>query len=274
MSTAHPRRTVDDPHLAHSVREAERAFGVEVEIDARAESIHKFGHNAAVVQTATGFTLWSSGTDIAHETYVADGVNSIDSISSGAVGDTQIITVVGHTSIVDNHGVTKRVSVTQNVTLTGTTRAPLATPLNRVERAFNIGATNLAGIVYVYENGALTAGKPQTVADIHLEIASGNQSSKCALSVDSSELLIITDLQLGVLTKQAAVAAVALEVRELGSVFRTRMIFAVDQGGIEYDFVPYLLIGADTDVRLTAISSSASATDVAGTIFGYFANIV
>jgi hypothetical protein len=268
----HPRITIDDPHLSHALREIGRLYGVKADVEARAESLHKFGHNPVVGSTSTAYTLWKTGADDDHETYVADAVNSIDRISCAAAA-TQTVVVEGHTSATDNHGVTGKTFVSQEVTLNGTTKVVLATPLNRVQRAFNSGTTDLGGAVYIYEDTDIVTGKPSNTAKIHLTIDESNQSEKGSFSIAKNEILIGTDVHLGVLKKTTAVAEVALQVREQGKVFRTRMVFAVNQGGIEYDFVPYLIFPANADLRLVAVASTTS-VDVAGTIFGYYADIV
>ena len=270
----HPHRRIEDPHLSHSLREINRIYGVRVDVEARAQSLHKFGHNTDVGQDETGYTVWETGADDPHETFVADLVNSIDSISSGEAGDGQVMVVQGHTSTTNSAGETVKTFVSQEVTLNGTTRVPLGTPLNRVQRAYNDGTTTLAGRVYIYENGDLTAGKPQTTTDIHLTVDPvSNQSEKAALSLASTEYLIMTHMHFGVLERTSATVEVSLQVRLQGKIFRTRETFAAGQGGADYDILPYMVFPPNCDIRLTSISS-ANTTEVAGSISGYYADIV
>ena len=44
----HPHRIVEDPHLTHVIREAQRLYGVVLDVEGRAQSLHKFGHNTDV----------------------------------------------------------------------------------------------------------------------------------------------------------------------------------------------------------------------------------
>jgi len=268
----HPHRIIEDPHLTHAIREAQRLYGVVLDVEGRRQSLHKFGHNSDVGQDETGYTVWETGADDPHETYVADLVNSIDSISSGEAGDGHVMVVQGHTSTSVN-GVTRKTFVSQEVTLNGTTRVPLGTPLNRVQRAYNDGTTTLAGRVYIYENGDLTAGKPQTTTDIHLTVdPTSNQSEKAAISVAKNEYVILSHLHLGVLERTAATIEVSLQVRLQGKIFRTRETFAADAGGADYDMTPYMIFPANCDVRLITISS-ANSTEVAGSFSGYYADV-
>ena len=270
----HPHRIIEDPHLTHVIREAQRLYGVVLDVEGRAQSLHKFGHNTDVGQTESGFTLWETGEDEAHETYVADEANLIDSISSAAAGDDHVMVVQGYTSAADNHGVVGKTFVSQEVTLNGTTRVALTTPLNRVQRAYNDGSTTLAGRVYIYENGDLTTGKPDVTTDIHLTVApAANQSEKAALSVAKDEYLILSHMHLGVLERTSATADVSLEVRLQGKFWRNRETFAVGQGGADYDIVPYMLFPPNCDIRLTAVAS-ANTTEVAGSLSGYYANVL
>jgi hypothetical protein len=270
MSDSHPVRVVDDPHLEQARRVIQSTYGDVVSVTKKAKNLLKFGRNPNV--PTTGATLWATGQDDAHETYVADGVNSIDTISS-ATTDTQVIKVEGHTSTTDNHGVTRKTFVVQSVTLTGTTKALLPTPLNRVTRAYNTGSTDLADEVYIYEDTAIVAGKPTDTSKIHLTIAHHNQSEKASTSLSSQDYWLITEMHAYVLEKTSAWADIGLEVREQGGVFRHHAVVAATSGGVDYHIVPYIIIPPNADIRLVATASGAS-IDVAGLINGYLAIVV
>ena len=205
----------NDPKIYHAIQVINSTYGVDVSIDSKKKDLLKFGRNTAVNTASTGYTIWATGSDQAHETYVAANTNSIDSISSAAA-DTQQITVEGHTESGGN-----KTFVVQNVTLTGTTRAALSTPLNRCTRAYNNGTTNLTGPVYIYENTAITTGKPNDTTKIHLTIPGGkNQSEKASTSLSSQDYWIVTGVYADVFTKTSAFADVSLQIRLNGKVFR------------------------------------------------------
>lgn len=245
-------------------------FGDTVSVDEKKNNLLKFGRNTNVGSASTGYTIWYTGQDNAHETYVAANTNSIDSISSASGSDTIAVTVEGHT---ESGG--DKTFVSQSVTLTGQTRAALNTPLNRVTRVYNESSTDLVGEVYVYENTSLTSGKPTDTTKIHLTVPAGkNQSQKASTSLSSVDYWIVTSFRGSVLEKTAAFADVALQVRRSGQVFREiEDVAASEAGSGIFRFEPYLIVSKNADVRLVAISDSTS-RDVSGSIQGYLAKVI
>jgi len=266
----HPFRTINDPYLAQAERIIQTEFGFSVSVEEKVKNIFKFGRNPAVGTAATAYTLWATGQDQAHEIYPAEAVNSIDSISSDEAADGQVMVVEGHTEAIDNHGVARKTFVEQEVTLNGVTRVALPTALNRVSRLYNNGSVDLAGEVFVYENTALTAGKPTDTTKIHLTILRDNQSEKAATTLSDTDFWIITEVHTGVLNKTAAFADISLQIRRRGKVFRTVGTFPAANGGGDFHLVPYLIVPNNADVRLIAVASGAT-TDVAGSMNGYVA---
>lgn len=89
-------RAVDsEPRIQQAINEIYATYGDVVSVGQKAKSLTKFGRN---VEVGTSFsTIWFTGQDQANETYVADNVNSIDSISSSSGSDTMQVTIEGHT---------------------------------------------------------------------------------------------------------------------------------------------------------------------------------
>jgi len=203
-----------------------------------------------------------------HETYVA--ANTITHIASATAGDTEIVKLEGHT--VDGSG--DFTFVIQSVTLAGQTKTALGTPLARVTRCYNTGATDLVGAVYIAEDVTFTAGVPQTDTAIHAIVRAGkNQTEKCATTLSSVDYWIITHAYMDVLEKTAAFASTELQVREKGSVFLQKVAFAASSGThTSFSFDPYLIAPANSDVRLVAVADGAS-TDVGGGIQGFLATV-
>lgn len=141
-----------------------------------ASKINKFGA-APDFDTGDGeVTVWDGAEDAtAWElmNYVYSTTADIDSISSDNAGDTQDIEIQG----LDTNGAL----TTQTITLQGQTRVPLTTNLKRVFRAKNVGSTDLAGHVFVYVNGTLTGGIPNTNADIRAIIHPENNQTEMAI---------------------------------------------------------------------------------------------
>jgi len=136
--------------------------------------VHKFG-NAPDFDTTDGeVTIWDGANDagINRMTYIYSTTADIDSMSSTSAGDTQNIEIQGLDANYD--------LVTQTVALTGQTRKAI-TPLLRIFRAKNVGATNLAGRVFIYVNTAIVTGTPTDTTQIRLKIGIGNNQTEMAL---------------------------------------------------------------------------------------------
>lgn len=256
-----------DPEYRLAIAQIKTLTGDDVRVTTGALGLLKFG--TATVSTANQ-TVATLGDGEVHETYVSD--NLIDRISSESAADTQDVTVQGHT-IAD--GVFTYVS--QTVTLTGQTPVALPTPLARTQRAFvaETETTSLVGPVWVYQDGAVTGGKPTDDTTIHLSINAGNnQTRKAASTLSDGQYLIVTSVTATVLRAQAAAVDFAWEYRAPGSVFRTAFVYAVNSAGASYivrPFRPFLIARPNGDIRVTA-SSSANNTPIAATYQGIYAN--
>jgi len=264
-----PLNSIDsDPLIADALNRILADYGDSVSVKNKAKSLLKFGLNPNVGTSRA--TIWYTGQDQANETYVADNVNSIDTVSSNSGSDTEVVTVEGHTMTGGN-----RTFVVQNITLLGQNKATLATPLNRCSRLYHAGqsATNLVGEIYVYEDTAIVSGKPSDTTKIHLTVAAGrNQSEKASTSLASTDYWIVTGFRGSVIEKTAAFADVALEVRPVGGVFReVEDVTASNNAAGILQFAPYLIIPKNSDVRLVAVADGAG-TEVSGSTQGFLAS--
>ncbi len=257
-----------DPLIADALNRILADYGDTVSVKNKAKSLLKFGRNTNVGSVSTGYTIWWTGQDQTHETYVADNINSIDTLSSSSGSDTMQVTVEGHTMTGGN-----RTFVTQNKTLVGQGKATLDTPLNRLTRIYVSGGTsNNVGEIYGYEDTSLTSGKPTDTTKIHITVPVGkNQSEKASTSLSSTDYWIITNFEGSLVEKTSSFADIELQVREVGSVFRPRNDVVADGSGGSYNFKPYLIIPPNADVRLIAVSDSTS-REVSGSIQGFLAN--
>ena len=191
-----------------------------------------------------------------------------DTISSTSAADDQDVKIEGQT---ESGGV--RTFVVQSATLNGQNKVTLDTPLNRVTRLYNNDTTELAGTVYVYEDGDITAGVPNDTSTVHLRVPAGaQQSRKASTSLSSVDYWIITEFYCDYLEKTGAnFAEVTLEIREYGKVFLPVADIGIGTGeSSRLVFEPYVIAPALSDVRLVAVASAAS-QDISGGIVGYLA---
>lgn len=138
--------------------------------------INKFGATPDVDTATDPQDVWDAAPQTFSEdagVYTFSSTDDIDSISSSDAADSGVITVQGLDGNWDFHS--------QEVTLNGQTRVALSKALIRVFRAFNNSATATAGDIYVYVNGAITLGVPDTKADIRAKVLITSQQTEMAL---------------------------------------------------------------------------------------------
>lgn len=187
---------------------------------------HKFG-NAPDFDTADGeVTVWDGaedGTTWELMNYVFSTTADIDSISSSSASDTQKIVIEGLDSDWN--------LVSQTITLNGQTRVALTTNLIRVFRAFNDNSVNLVGHVFVYVNGAITGGIPDTNADIRAIIDPDNQQTEMAVyTIPNDKRAYIRDWYMSTSGGNKASSYVfKLKSRNYNKIFRTKHSSAMDQ---------------------------------------------
>lgn len=242
-------------------------YGDTVSVSEKTKTLLKFGRNENVGTSPATIMALPSG--ISNETYVTG--NTIDKVSSSNAGDTQTITIEGHTLSGGN-----LTFVTQTATLNGQNKVTLSTPLARCNRALNTGTTDIAGTVYFYVDGAITGGVPNTGSTVKLIIPAGqNQSQKAATSISSIDYWIITSYYASVLEKVSAIADIQLQIRELGKTFRTRANIGVssESGLVRLDLDVPIIVPKNSDVRLVATASGTN-IDISGGIVGYLALVL
>ena len=253
-----------DPWLQHAKEIIFADYGVRVSESSKNKDLLKFGRSDQVQTTNT--TLMTLPTGTFNETYVS--ANSITSIVSTSGSDTTTVMVEGHT--ISGSDLT---FVSQSVTLTGQTAATLSTALARVTRIYASGSDDLVGVISVCETDTYSSGVPNTPAGVHCQVRAGeNQSEKASTSISSVDYWVITHARVELLEKTASNIDADLEIRLAGKVWRKviNMTCSADHDGI-VDFLPYLIIPPNSDVRLVA-RSNANGKSVSGAIFGVLLN--
>jgi hypothetical protein len=191
--------------------------------------VRKFGYNPAVT-TATGHIYEWGGVAILARLYTfsADGVADIDRLSSDDSLDAGIeITIEG----LDINGD----EVSQTIALDGAdaeTPVALTTSLWRVNRAYNSDNQDLVGNIYIFVNGATTAGVPNDDTAVRGYISIGNgQTLQAIYTVPNGKTGYMYTLNTSIIKKQAAFATFTAQARQFGGVKRTQDIFGLSTTG-------------------------------------------
>ena len=249
---------VDDPWTSQAIRQVFANDGAAISVTQKKTSLLKFGENEAV-GTSEAEVMTFAGSEVA-ETLLTD--NLITHFSSTDAGDAVAIEVQGHT--ISGNDLT---AVTQTVTLVGQTKTALTTPLARVQRVKNAGATNLAGDVHVYEDVAISGGKPTDDSKNHIICPSAeNQTLKAKASTASDEYLFVTSIYGSINKKTAGYAILRFKTREPGGVWQTKFKRSTSTtgGSLDFEIKPYFVIPPNTDIALTAEADSTNTPVAAG----------
>lgn len=256
-----------DRFITFAEAEILKTYGDRVSVLAKNKTLRKFGRNTAV--GATYETIWRTGGD---ETIPTS--NIIQYVTSSDNGDTQTIVIEGHTINASN----ELTFVTQTATLTGQATTTLTTALRDVTRLYNSSTTAFAGTIYVYEDGPMEAGVPQTAADIHLSVVEGNQSEKAATAISNTDYIIVKGVQCFVFTKTAETVEFTLEYRRLttdGPLAWRRIYNTVASNDSAYNeyFDPPFILPKNSDIRMRSKSDGTS-VDVGCSFDGYLASVI
>ena len=243
-----------------AAQEILESYGEQIII--KPKSLHKFGRTTDA-DANTQRTVWL-GTEV-NETYVT--TNAIDTVSSSDAGDDQVLAIEGHT--VSGTGADQEFTfVTQTATLNGQTKVTLGTPLARVSRLVNDGIGSWDGTIYVYEDGAITAGVPDDATTIHLTVlAADQQSEKAAITLSNVDYGLMTGWYAGANRNASANVDLQLQVRKPGGPFRPQSEMNVRTGAgpfNAYQFRPFLIVPRNYDVRVVCTSSANNTTVTAG----------
>lgn len=255
-----------DPRIQQAKNVIFQTYGDNVSVQEKGKNLLKFGRSDSASTSSS--TVWYQG---GNETYVS--TNAIDTISSSNAGDTQDVTVEGHT--VDGSG--NFTFVEQTPTLNGQNKVVLSTPVARVSRVYNNNSTDFGGDIYVYEDDTISGGVPNTAAKIHLKAPAGsiNSSLKAATTLSENDYLLLTTLICSVTEKKSAFGEFNLQIREKGKVFRTIATLSATSNGSasKVMFDPFLIVPPNADIRVTCAADTAG-TEVTAVFNGMFAIIL
>ena len=208
--------------------------------------IEKFGRNRTV---ASGNEEVIEDSSLAAQTLSTAA--DIDTISSSNAGDGQEIEIQGLDEDWE--------LVTQTATLNGQTKVTLDTPLIRVFRAKNIGSSALAGDVYIYVDGDITAGVPDDDPDVRAKILTAkNQTNMAKYTIPYGYTGYLVKWYVAML-RTSGTSAVACDVdiyiREYGGAFRSKQPIGIQNtgnGNWQYEFPFALQVAAKSDIEVRA----------------------
>ena len=124
----------------------------------------------------------------------------------------------------------------------------------------NQGVTDNAGDVYCYKDGPITAGVPDTSADVRAIIAAGNNQTLMALySVARNKTAFMLSFYSSLSKKTTATCTVRVYVRPFGGVFQLKhsdSISNVGSGNHDHVYGTPLKIESKSDIIMRADSNA------------------
>jgi len=214
------------------------------------EQEFKFGYNPDLA-AGTEEDVWDFG-----GTYTFSTTADIDTISSSSAGDTQNVLVSGLDANYD--------LLTVPATLNGQNKVTLSTSFLRVWRVMNVSSTDFAGSIYVYVNGAITAGIPDVDNTIRAYVENGNnQTLMMIYTIPRGYTGIIRRLFLSLGGRKTGFITVKYWARPFGMVFQIKGITDLAAAGtstIQSRFQNALTFPAKTDFRVSATGDTLGLT--------------
>lgn len=226
-------------------------------------AVHKFG-DAPDFDTGDGVvTVWDGADDggVDQMTYVYSSTNNIDSIISTDTGDVVQVEIQG----LDINWT----QVVQTVTLSGQTRVALTTPLRRVYRMKNVGATDLAGTVSCYVTNAPTSSGVVTDSSlVRAAIDNGNNQTLMAVYTVPEGKTAYVCAWYGAVSggNKSTNYKMELYARPFGGVFQLKHRSSLEDGGtssIRFGYDVPVRFAEKTDLEMRASLTAAAVTGAA-----------
>lgn len=145
------------------------------------------------------------------------------------------------------------VSTTRTITLAGQTKTAITGgEIFRLISAFNSGAVDLVGNVYIYEDDTVVAGVPATPAKVKAYITNTEQNSGLGFyTIPAGKTGYLTGWAA---TSSTGVSDVTLDIKNFGQVWRQRGRRLVN-GDTEIQYTVFLRIPEKSDLRFEASTS-------------------
>ena len=240
------------------------------------KSLRKYGRNEAVGTTAGGFDINSFNTgSYQNETHLL--TNSIDSLSSSAIADTNVPVYLEGMTIDTNNELRFISQVVNTDASSGRTRVAIPTPMCECTRARAVATDE----IWIYENTALTNGKPTDVTKIHNQVVQRSRTSlKAGTAIARNNYFILLG-QWATLGRASGSAAADISIFQstigdgvLGNEFFERVVWSISPGSpTEGPGIDYAIIQPNTRIVSRAQSSSGT-LDIKAGFYGVFVDIV
>ena len=210
------------------------------------ETIYKFGYNPIVGTDAED--IWDEG-----GTYTFPSSAGVVGLTSSNSGDTSITIFVS--GLDENYDEASEI-VTLDGTNPQTTKVDTQNQYIRINRMYVTNSTEPTGDIYA-GTGALTTGKP---ANLQAKITAGeNQTLMAIWTVPRNYTAYITSL--AITTGSSSVnkfATVRMKIREFGQVFRTQVVYTLQNTALEVDYPITITANEKADIKFCANTSSGS----------------
>lgn len=254
-----------DPNYAEAVKDIKAQFDDDVVLGRK--SLHKFGANEDVGTAIADISLTAQ---IGDDREALQTSNTINTISSANASDVHDITIEGMALSGGDFTFVKQVA-----TLNGQNKVTLETPLARCTRLQNLNGAATLGRVYAYRDTAISGGVPTDTSMIHNILARDDETSlRAATSIASNNYFICTGLYASLDKTNSTKVKVRFAYGKQGKVFKTKTVQSTTQSDrISHEFKPPLIIEPNSDIVMTAESSSSGTAVYAG-FSGVFADIV
>ncbi len=255
---------ISDFWVALAIQEIFETYGHRVKVGRK--SLRKYGRDTDLDDTAGAFVHVSALGFT--ENYLSSNLITHAVSSSGS--DTGSLYIEGMVLSGGNFRF-----VTQTITLTGQTKAPLTTALARVTRVRYLAAATNAGNIYVMEDEAVSSGVPTDLNDAHLLCPIGAAASlKAATSIAANNYFILMYWRANIARQTSTVADFELLVRQLGGSFIAQDSGVAAQGAPHIlDNPPYRIIPPNSDIAVACANGTANVT-VNASFGGIFADII
>src|SRR6056300_208765 len=144
-----------------------------------AELVRQFGSTNLIDSADAPADIWSYADTESLYTFPSNSGETLY-ISSSSALDTMQIQIIGLDADFREQIVT--------VAVTGQTKKQISGTWTRVNKIINVGASDVAGVVYVYTNATVTLGEPQTPSAVKSLIENGfNESLSAIYSVPAGK---------------------------------------------------------------------------------------